>query len=190
MDKIDEMVQDTYVPTTEDVLRVRVRTTGLVELFVSNHDQAFTFIDTGGERSERRKWIHCFDDTKAIIFCVSLDEYDRVLAEDASTNRMQESLRLFEEIVNSRWFRANPIFLFFTKDDLFREHITKVSLKRCFNDFEGPEGQYEPAFNFIKNKFLGTNLSQKEIGVHVTCALDTNNVRNHLDAVFNAVRSL
>jgi G-protein alpha subunit len=29
-------------------------------------------VDVGGQRSERRKWIHCFDDVKAIIFLEGL----------------------------------------------------------------------------------------------------------------------
>ena len=39
-------------------------------------------VDVGGQRSERRKWIHCFDRVQAIIFLVAVSEYDQVLAED------------------------------------------------------------------------------------------------------------
>ena len=38
--------------------------------------------DVGGQRSERKKWIHCFEGVTAIIFCVALSGYDLVLAED------------------------------------------------------------------------------------------------------------
>lgn len=38
--------------------------------------------DVGGQRSERKKWIHCFEGVTAIIFCVALSAYDLVLAED------------------------------------------------------------------------------------------------------------
>ena len=38
----------------------------------------FRIIDAGGERSKRRKWIHCFDDVKAIIFLTAINEYDHV----------------------------------------------------------------------------------------------------------------
>lgn len=39
----------------------------------------------GGQRSERKKWIHCFEDVTAIIFCVAMSEYDQVLIEDETT---------------------------------------------------------------------------------------------------------
>jgi guanine nucleotide-binding protein G(i) subunit alpha len=39
-------------------------------------------VDVGGQRSERKKWIHCFEGVTAIIFCVAMSEYDLVLAED------------------------------------------------------------------------------------------------------------
>lgn len=38
--------------------------------------------DVGGQRSERKKWIHCFEGVTSIIFCVALSAYDLVLAED------------------------------------------------------------------------------------------------------------
>ena len=41
----------------------------------------FRMVDVGGQRSERRKWIHCFENVTSIIFLVALSEYDQVLAE-------------------------------------------------------------------------------------------------------------
>lgn len=40
--------------------------------------------DVGGQRSERKKWIHCFDAVTSIIFCVALSEYDQVLLEESN----------------------------------------------------------------------------------------------------------
>ena len=45
----------------------------------------FKLFDVGGQRSERKKWIHCFEDVTAIIFCVAMSEYDQVLHEDETT---------------------------------------------------------------------------------------------------------
>ena len=45
----------------------------------------FSVFDVGGQRSERKKWIYCFDNVNAIIFVASLSEYDQVLEEDETT---------------------------------------------------------------------------------------------------------
>ena len=45
-------------------------------------------VDVGGQRSERKKWIHCFEGVTAIVFCVSLSAYDLVLAEDEEMVRL------------------------------------------------------------------------------------------------------
>ncbi len=42
----------------------------------------YRMVDVGGQRSERKKWIHCFEGVTAIVFCVSLSAYDLMLAED------------------------------------------------------------------------------------------------------------
>lgn len=52
---------------------------------MASHEGVMTrcsVIDVGGQRSERRKWIHCFDDVKAIIFIAAISEFDQVLRED------------------------------------------------------------------------------------------------------------
>ena len=41
----------------------------------------FRMVDVGGQRSERRKWIHCFENVTSIIFLVALSEYDQILFE-------------------------------------------------------------------------------------------------------------
>lgn len=43
--------------------------------------------DVGGQRSERKKWIHCFESVTSIIFCTALSEYDQVLLEEKSQVR-------------------------------------------------------------------------------------------------------
>ena len=55
---------------------------------ITFNDKTFLFFrlfDVGGQRSERKKWIHCFEDVTAIIFCVAMSEYDQVLHEDETT---------------------------------------------------------------------------------------------------------
>lgn len=94
-------------------------------------------LDVGGQRSERRKWIHCFDSVTAVMFCVALSEYDQVLREDATQNRMKESLLLFDEVSNSHWFKNTSFILFLNKTDLFKEKIGRVDLTCCWPNYTG-----------------------------------------------------
>lgn len=82
--------------------------------------------DVGGQRSERKKWIHCFEGVTSIIFCTALSEYDQMLLEEKTINRMEESLVLFEDIINSKWFLRTSIILFLNKTDVFKAKIPKV----------------------------------------------------------------
>eukprot|EP01117_Protostelium_nocturnum_P012021 TRINITY_DN43_c0_g1_i1.p1 TRINITY_DN43_c0_g1~~TRINITY_DN43_c0_g1_i1.p1 ORF type:complete len:352 (-),score=119.88 TRINITY_DN43_c0_g1_i1:106-1161(-) len=182
-DNIDRFMTGEYVPTQEDVLRARVRTTGIEEADFKFEDLSFKMVDVGGQRSERRKWLHCFDSVTAVIFCASLSEYDQKLREDESQNRMTESLLLFEEMSNITYFKNTPFILFLNKTDLFKEKIDKVPLSVCFPNYTGG-ADYNAASNFIIQRFLEKNQSSHEVFPHLTCAVNTENI----DFVFKAVR--
>lgn len=81
-DSIDRIGDMNYVPTDQDVLRSRVKTTGITETTFVIGDLTYRMFDVGGQRSERKKWIHCFENVTAIIFLVAISEYDQVLIED------------------------------------------------------------------------------------------------------------
>jgi len=182
-DEVQRFIQPNYLPTEQDILRVRVRTTGIEEASFSYEEFHFRMLDVGGQRSERRKWIHCFDSVTAVIFCSSLVEYDQNLREDDSQNRMRESLLLFDEICNSPWFRETDIVLFLNKTDLFKTKATLVNLNVCFPEYNGGLS-FENASAFIKQKFLEQDTSRHTIYVHFTCAINTNNV----EFVFRCVK--
>ena len=100
---------------------------------------------------------------------------------------MRESLLLFDEICNCRYFKSTSIIIFFNKKDLFEEKIKKVDLKCCFPDYTGGR-KYDDAIKFIQARFLETNKSrQRQIYTHVTCATDTENIRVVFDAVKNII---
>lgn len=173
--------------------------------------------DVGGQRSERKKWIHCFEGVTAIIFCVALSGFDLVLAEDEEMNRMIESMKLFDSICNSKWFVETSIILFLNKKDLFEEKIKRSPLTICFPEYTGKSNtyivhkrnpietgffhifgclstflgsnEYEEASSYIKMKFenLNKRRDQKEIYTHLTCATDTHNIEFVFDAVTDVI---
>ncbi|KIH67043.1 g-protein alpha subunit [Ancylostoma duodenale] len=135
LNSLERIAQPNYIPTQDDVLRTRVKTTGIVETHFTYKDLHFKMFDVGGQRSERKKWIHCFEGVTAIIFCVAMSEYDMVLAEDDEMNRMIESMKLFDSICNNKWFTETSIILFLNKKDLFEEKIKRSPLTRCFPEY-------------------------------------------------------
>jgi guanine nucleotide-binding protein G(i) subunit alpha len=183
-DSIDRIVAPDYLPNQDDVLRSRVRTTGIVETVFTVSGLHFRMVDVGGQRNERKKWIHCFQEVAAIIFVTSLSEYDQMLYEDETQNRMKESLTLFDEICNSRWFQETSMILFLNKTDLFRDKIERTDLSVAFPEYTGGK-DFDNASKFITEKFLELNKNpNKTIYVHLTCATDTQNVK----VIFAAVK--
>jgi len=180
---LDRMVSSNYVPTETDILHVRAKTTGIIEIDFTFNKTKFKLVDVGGQRSERKKWMHCFQDVTAVLFCVALSEYDLKLQEDESTNRMHESLKLFKDICNNKWFKDTNIILFLNKKDIFEQKIKQVDLNVCFDDYTGGKN-YESAIEYLKDHFLRQNENPKrQIYVHATNATDTGNIK----VVFNAV---
>ncbi|XP_075913891.1 guanine nucleotide-binding protein G(z) subunit alpha isoform X2 [Petromyzon marinus] len=177
-----------YVPTVEDILRSRDMTTGIVENRFTFKELTFKMVDVGGQRSERKKWIHCFEGVTAIIFCVELSGYDLKLYEDNLTSRMAESLRLFDSICNNNWFVSTSLILFLNKKDLLAEKIRRVALSVCFPDYPGQD-TYEEAAVYIQRQFedLNRNKEAKEIYSHFTCATDTSNIQFVFDAVTDVI---
>lgn len=102
-----------------------------------------SIFDVGGQRNERKKWIHCFDDVTAVIFVAAISEYDQVLYEESGQNRMYEALDLFDEICNSRWFKDTSMILFLNKKDLFEQKMKKVDIR---NEEEERFMDYERTF--------------------------------------------
>ncbi|CAO3640520.1 unnamed protein product [Cunninghamella blakesleeana] len=167
----------------QDVLRSRVKTTGITETTFVIDDLTYRMFDVGGQRSERKKWIHCFENVTAIIFLVAISEYDQVLIEDETVNRMQEALTLFDSICNSRWFVRTSIILFLNKIDIFKEKLPKHPLRESFPDFTGPE-TYDSASDYILNRFVSLNQSDsKQVYTHFTCATDTEQIKFVMAAV-------
>ncbi|XP_037056169.1 guanine nucleotide-binding protein G(z) subunit alpha isoform X2 [Peromyscus leucopus] len=85
LNDLERIAAPDYIPTVEDILRSRDMTTGIVENKFTFKELTFKMVDVGGQRSERKKWIHCFEGVTAIIFCVELSGYDLKLYEDNQT---------------------------------------------------------------------------------------------------------
>jgi len=172
-----------YIPNEADVLRCRQKSTGIIETRFNVPPLSIHMFDVGGQRSERKKWIHCFESVTSIIFCTALSEYDQVLLEQRNQNRMAESLELFDSIINSRWFLRTSIILFMNKIDVFRNKLPKVPLERYFPEYTGGP-DINKAAKYILWRFMQANRARLSVYPHLTQATDTSNIR----LVFAAVK--
>ena len=82
----------------------------------------------------------------------ALSDYDIMLAEDPSMNRMCESIRLFGTVCNNRWFMHASMILFLNKSDVFWSKLKKrnTSIVSPFPHYKGDPYDYEETTNFIQ----------------------------------------
>ncbi|BFZ13579.1 hypothetical protein BsWGS_16617 [Bradybaena similaris] len=191
LDSVERISQLDYLPTLQDILRVRVPTTGIIEYPFDLDSIIFRMVDVGGQRSERRKWIHCFENVTSIMFLVALSEYDQVLVESDNENRMEESKALFRTIITYPWFQNSSVILFLNKKDLLEEKIMHSHLVDYFPEFDGPKKEASTAREFILKMFVELNPDpDKIIYSHFTCATDTENIRFVFAAVKDTILQL
>jgi len=148
--------------------------------------------DVGGQRSERKKWIHVFDNVQVVLFLAAISGYDQALVEDRTGNQMTEALMLFEQISNSSYFVKSALILFLNKIDLFVEKLASgmSPIQKYFPDFHPKQSdakadhRIETAKVFFANKFrtLVRN-PNKEVYVHYTNATDTDLLKKTMASV-------
>ncbi|RCN30757.1 guanine nucleotide-binding protein alpha-8 subunit family protein [Ancylostoma caninum] len=179
--------ENDYLPSLEDILKSRVSTSGVYQFTFLIKNFTFKVFDVGGQKAQRRKWIHIFDDVHAVLFITSLSEYNQVLAEDNKTNRMRDSIELFDQICNNEWFSNTAMILFLNKIDLFAEKIKKFNITCALKNYRGAQ-EYRPALDYITKKFRQVNKnSKRNIYTHETCATDTMQIEVVIDSVIDVV---
>ncbi|KAG9071928.1 hypothetical protein KI688_006147 [Linnemannia hyalina] len=146
--------------------------TGITETTFHIGSLTYRMFDVGGQRSERKKWIHCFEGVTAVLFMAAISGYDQCLVEDK------------DAVCNSQWFTDTSIILFLNKTDIFREKLHYSRVKDYFPDYEGPDTGVEEATEFFRKRFIRLNRSEhKEVYVHYSDATDTDQLRNVMNSV-------
>uniref|UniRef100_A0A8C8XPD2 Guanine nucleotide-binding protein subunit alpha-11 n=1 Tax=Panthera leo TaxID=9689 RepID=A0A8C8XPD2_PANLE len=161
---VDRIATSGYLPTQQDVLRVRVPTTGIIEYPFDLENIIFRVI-----WSSRQTWIRF----------------------RAVRNRMEESKALFRTIITYPWFQNSSVILFLNKKDLLEDKILHSHLVDYFPEFDGPQRDAQAAREFILKMFVDLNPdSDKIIYSHFTCATDTENIRFVFAAVKDTILQL
>ena len=88
----------------------------------------------------------CFDVFLRVVFSVFC------VAVRSAVNRMQESLKLFEETMANPLFAETPVFLILNKKDLFESLIESKPLTMAFPEYTGPQ-ELRPCIEYIAAQF-------------------------------------
>jgi len=186
LDSIDRLASKSFKPTQQDVLLARVKTTQVVMERYRIDGIDFEMYDVGGQRSERRKWIDCFDSVDAVIFVAALSEYDQNLAESKRTNRMVEALELFRSICNNRAFANTSVMLFLNKKDIFEEKLqySDIAAQKPFADYGGPPKDFNNGVLYFIEKFKDCLINDEitDSFIQACTATDTSNMEFVLDS--------
>ncbi|KAI9659818.1 MAG: guanine nucleotide-binding protein subunit alpha [Bathelium mastoideum] len=134
LDEIQRIEGSNYKPTAEDILRSRVRTTGIHKYVLLFEAMPCMIFDVGGERSERRKWIHCYDNADVVIFTIDAIALNKVLYEDEECNSMQEQLVLFHSIAKSETFTTANFIVVFTRLDKLEDCLNNCNVQEYLPD--------------------------------------------------------
>jgi len=206
--QINVVMRPDYDPTPMDILRARIRTTGILEKKIWCKGVPFIVVDVGGQRNERRKWISQFSEITALIYVSAMNHYCRVLFEDENKNAMIESIETFEQIINYKLFLRKHVIMFLNKMDLFDKCIRdRKSLSLCFGDkwTEHPTKiEYEPnddekedlesleaakdcAIKFIQEQYASVSKWDRKIYFHTTTATDKESIEKVFWDVQNMV---
>jgi len=189
-----------WTPNDMDILKARVKTTGISETKFVKEGRKFTVVDVGGQRSERRKWLHCFESVTSLLYVVALNEYNMMLREDETVNRMQEAEVLYHSIVTSPYFKAVPVILFLNKADLLRRKCRSATeaqyISNYYSDFTGDPKDWKQVFRFIEKLFMDSHrredvkdeqIKGKKIYAHMCTATDSKDMKAVLSATSDII---
>jgi GTPase SAR1 family protein len=188
-ERIMDMCKENFIPSFEDVLQCRQMTIGVTEMAVEMKNSYVKFVDVGGQKTQRMKWLSQFSRCQAIIFVAAINEYDQTLFEDEATNRLMESLFLFDFVCNRSELMNLNLILFLNKRDLFEEKLVKrkIPLSTLFPDYTGGS-DFRAGCTYLAQKFQERNSNHhRDMYIHVTCATDTNNIKSVLNDLTDMV---
>jgi len=177
---VSRIMSPNYKPTEEDILRVRMRTSGAYSTLINVENNCFEFFDVGGQKPERAKWDKLLQthEFACILYFLATDEWD-VQDEDLEFNqsKMGISKIIFQEVVTCEEIpKEIPVLLFLNRSDLF---ATRIKNEASFKSFTASFPEYsggqnpEEAMNHVIQKFTEEIPPGERILRHyVTNALD------------------
>lgn len=198
LNDIHRITAKKYIPTDADVLKARLKTTGVVEhTFLVNSGShrgvPWRIYDVGGARGQRPAWAPYFEHVNAIIFLAPISAFDQVLAEDPRFNRLEDSLLLWKSLVSNPLLSKVNIILFLNKCDLLQAKLEAgVRLSHYMHTYGDRPNDYESVSKYFHNKFGALHMAfsrdkDRELYIHLTAVTDTHWTANIISSVRDIV---
>ncbi|CAB3400989.1 unnamed protein product [Caenorhabditis bovis] len=178
-----------YMPTDVDIVNMRVTTLGVHEICFDYRKYVIRLIDVGGQRTERRKWIHFFEGVTAVMFVASLACFDQFVEEEpkfsSMINKLTDSVELFKSVKQNNFLHKSSFMLFLNKKDVLQEKLRTTEFSDYFMGYENwLQNNNEPSSvcEYVESLFRKGCDESQTIYSHFTVATDTQNI----EYVFNS----
>ncbi|KAG0150527.1 hypothetical protein CROQUDRAFT_175585 [Cronartium quercuum f. sp. fusiforme G11] len=137
--------------------------------------------DAGGRQSERRKWMHCFENVTVILFLIALSGYDKTLLEDNEANQMKDAL---SRLIRS-WNRLG----------LSMCVLSCFSTRLIYSKKNWPVHPcaftFQTCLSYFTTRFLQLNKTPDlKVYSHYTCATDSTMMKVVMESVDNTILKL
>ncbi|TFK44091.1 guanine nucleotide binding protein, alpha subunit [Crucibulum laeve] len=196
LDNVERIAEPDYLPTTDDILNVRLQTLGIMEHSFPINMGGITYnwklYDVGGARGQRHAWVPYFDDATAIIFLAPVSAFDQYLEEDAKTNRIDDSLQLWTAICSNKLLQEAHLVLLLNKADLLKKKLKAgIRIRKYITSYGERPNTFESASEYFRSHFLQIHrrkdLSRRPLYVHFTSMLDVQAMRSIIANVGEAI---
>jgi len=185
---LDRLIASGYVPSTDDIMRVRIKTIGITETKLKVGQMTYNIVDVAGQKSERRKWLHQFETVTAMIYVIAISSFDQILAEDDSkSNRLQDAMKTFADVCQDRWFQKVSFIVFLNKIDLLGEKLAKSRFQEYISEYDGKNDVQSVATYYTNKINRLTQTDVRQAYVHLTCATDSEKFKFVILAVTDTI---
>ncbi|TFK25565.1 G-alpha-domain-containing protein [Coprinopsis marcescibilis] len=197
LNDLDRILRSDYLPSDSDIVRARLRTTGVQEYYFrldrTNHTSVDWIIyDVAGARTSRAAWIPYFKEITALIFLAPLSSFDEPLAEDPTITRLEDTFMLWKTICSNKLLAQVQIILFMNKTDILRRKLESgIQVKNYIPEFRDKNNDYETVSSWFKKLFkrlyFANSGAGREFIAHFTSVVDTESTAQTLAAVQSAI---
>ena len=185
MSKLDELKKPDYVPTDDDILRLRRATTDsdtieytmkVKNMVGKESPLQVECTDVGGQLHEQAEWSKHAPNLNAILYVANSSAYN--VSQQDGENMLKAQIQLLKSVCSSEGFKNKIVIVLFNKVDMLEERLKSVQLNAYFEDYTG-DNSLASVVEFFHEKFKACQMDGQSINVLVTQGTDTKLMVGH-----------